>query len=109
MLHRTARLAAYLAAFAILLAALIVPASAAEPAAGPAATAPGAPTAGVLSIPFSQVTPKPDGICSEYGDAVALPFADGGGKTGTVFLKYNGSLLFACMKAAPGTFERRFG
>ena len=46
MLHRTARLAACLAAFAILLAALFVPASAAEPGtplaaptAGPAATA----------------------------------------------------------------------
>src|SRR5262245_31632153 len=107
MLHRTARLAAYLAAFAILLAALFVPASAAEP--GAPLAAPTAPVGGVLSIPISQVVPKADGNCSEYGDAVALPFSDGGGKTGTVFLKHNGTLLFVCMKANPGTFKERFG
>jgi uncharacterized repeat protein (TIGR01451 family) len=111
MLQRTARLAACLAAFAILLAALLVPASAAEPSA-PLTAPTAAPTAsagGVLSIPISQVTPKADGNCSEYADAVALTFADGGGKTGTVFLKHNGTLLFACMKANPGTFKERFG
>src|SRR5262245_56603332 len=107
MLQRTARLAAYLAALAILLAALFVPVSAAQPGA-PLAAPPAAATAphdGVLSIPISQIVPKADGNCSEYGDAVALPFADGGVKTGTVFLKHNGTLLFACMKASPGTFK----
>jgi uncharacterized repeat protein (TIGR01451 family) len=112
MLHRTARIVAHLTMLVLLFASLIVPASAASRVGGadvagsPAATAA---TGGVLSIPFSQLSPKPDGSCSEYADGLALPFADGGGATGTVYLKHNASLLFACMKAKPGTFAKRFG
>ncbi|HEY3232309.1 MAG TPA: hypothetical protein VGJ87_23960, partial [Roseiflexaceae bacterium] len=109
MLHRTARIAACLSVFVLLLTTLLVrpdaPASAAGAGAGPAAPQAGGP----LSIPFSQVLPQLDGDCGDYAGAAVQPFADGGGQTGTVFLKHDGTNLYVCMKASPGAFKDRFG
>src|SRR6266545_641920 len=109
MLHRTARIAACLSVFVLLLTTLLARPEAPASAAG-VEMAPAAPQAGgSLSIPFSQVLPQLDGDCGDYAGAAVQSFADGGGHTGTVFLKHDSTNLYVCMKASPGTFKDRFG
>lgn len=107
MRYRTTRISAYLTLFVLLFATVL--ARAATPAAlsGTALAAPQAD--GRLTIPSSKVTPKLDGVCDDYADGVQKPFHDGGGKTGTVFLKHDGTDLYVCMRANPGAFQERFG
>ncbi len=111
MHQRTARLSIHLIMLALWLVTLVAQAAGATGLPGTAAGRAGIAQQadGRLVIPFSQTAPKVDGNCGEYTDAVAKPFDDGGGKTGTVFLKHNSNLLFVCMRANPGTFEGRFG
>jgi uncharacterized repeat protein (TIGR01451 family) len=116
MLQRTTRMAAYLTAFAVLLTTLLAPLGAPASAAEPSVAQDTAPAAqaqdagGPLTIPlFKPPVPQIDGKCTEYTDTVGQPFDDGGGKKGTVFLKHDGTDLYVCMQAQPGTFTERFG
>ena len=62
----------------------------------------------ILHIPISQTTPKVDGLCEEYSDAVSQPFSDGAGTTGKVYFKHDGTNLFVCVVATPGHNKERF-
>ena len=75
------------------------------------AAAPAAGTLGLQAIPITKLPIEVDGICSpnEYGEAVSVPFTDGNGQQGTVFLVHNGNLLYVCMSGFPGSFDGRFG
>jgi uncharacterized repeat protein (TIGR01451 family) len=64
---------------------------------------------GALLIPNApNATPKIDGFCDEYAAAISKTFLDGNGKEATVYLMHNGTRLFVCLKAQPGTYKERF-
>ncbi len=66
---------------------------------------------GALGIPLMTNSPKLDGICSadEYTGSLVETFTDGNGQTATVYIGHNGTNLYVCMVAQPGTFPTRFG
>lgn len=107
MFRLSARIVVCLALCMLLLPALtrvpVLPTSAAPPA-------PAASLQGVLTIPASQNPVEVDGFCSpnEYGDVTPEAFDDAGG-TGQVYLKHDGTTLYVCVQAQPGSFAERFG
>jgi uncharacterized repeat protein (TIGR01451 family) len=115
MLQRTTRMASYLVTFAILITTLLAPTDIPARAAATTTVPKVAPTAaaqaadGPLTITLTQQVPKIDGLCTDYTDTVAQSFDDGGGAQGTVFIKHDGTNLYVCMQAKPGTFKDRFG
>ena len=63
---------------------------------------------GILSIPYNQNQPSIDGSCTEYAGAASQTFTDGNGKSAIVYLMNNGTYLYVCIAAQPGTNPERF-
>lgn len=64
-----------------------------------------------LRIPVTKTPPTVDGSCADqvYSSAgLSESYADLLGKPGTVYLIHNGSALYVCIIAQPGTFGSRF-
>src|SRR4051812_26182673 len=62
-----------------------------------------------LVIPLGQSIQQLDGTCNanKYSDAIARPFDDAGG-SGIVYMKHDGTNLYVCVQAKPGTRTDRF-
>ena len=63
---------------------------------------------GILTIPYNQNQPQIDGSCTEYAGAASQSFTDGNGKSAIVYLMNNGTYLYVCIAAQPGTNLERF-
>ena len=66
---------------------------------------------GAKGVPLMTGKPALDGVCSadEYAGTLMQTFVDGNGEMAMVYIGHNGSDLFVCMEAQPGTFDERFG
>lgn len=69
---------------------------------------------GPLQIPVGSAPTKLDGVCStdpaggEWSDALARPYSDIPGVTGTVLLKHDNTNLYVCLQVASGQASNRF-
>lgn len=100
--HLMTRFVLRLALLAMLFSSLAVPAAAQQ-----ARQQQADPPRG-LAIPDGSGQVNVDGSCADFADALSLPFDDVGGAISKVYLKHDGTFLYVCIQAAPGTFADRF-
>jgi uncharacterized repeat protein (TIGR01451 family) len=67
-----------------------------------------------VAIPKGASVAELDGYCRDYEDALEVNYVDApfpgstGATTGTVFLKHDGSYLYVCLQATPGSNPERY-
>ncbi len=62
---------------------------------------------GVLNIPLSTIKTSIDGSCSEYADVTPQTYTDAAGDA-KVYLIHDGTYLYVCVVASPGSNKERF-